>query len=393
MRESIRGVTEDLCVWYAEIMPGLERRNPLDQYELLLCASDLRIDSPAIRRSLTSLLRQAQREEPSDIPILHSIVRLLVFTRFGVGEEARRTFLHYWVNSGEFRSQGLFVAAAFVSLALMNQTFLTPEASESVRKWYLKHKRLKSDMLASWAPFCLQMAGHRTEARTRALESLSRRQRDGSWGQERKRTIACAYALALSGVVSSEELDASIEYIASRFAQGIITELSLRCQLLRLLCVMCSLTDDQLRRLRDRLGKAQTVFVSYSRKDMETADRLVEYLEDRGYMMWIDRSRIGLGDEWPERLAAGVNACETVLMLISESALNSDYCSKEILYAIKKRKPVVAAHLDRTPLPDKIDLMLGNIQRPTAPDYLDFEEFLCAVDQGLQRLQLQQERN
>jgi hypothetical protein len=68
--------------------------------------------------------------------------------------------------------------------------------------------------------------------------------------------------------------------------------------------------------------------------------------------------------------------------------LGSDYCSKEILYALKKRKPILALHLDSTGLPDKIELMLGDIQRLSLPDYGDLPACLAAVDAGLQRIEI-----
>ena len=45
------------------------------------------------------------------------------------------------------------------------------------------------------------------------------------------------------------------------------------------------------------------IFISYSRRDMEFADQLVEALESKGFAVKIDRRDLPYGEEWQAELA------------------------------------------------------------------------------------------
>jgi hypothetical protein len=375
----------DLCTWYGETMARLDKIDKLEKCELLLCARDLEVETPAVRRALAGLLHEGRQSKPGDIPVVHAILFGLVFTRFGVGEELRQSFLEYWFTKGRFRKQGTFIAGALVNLALQNQHFLDPQVLSMAREWYMQQGVFRSDKLASWAPYCLQLAGYPGKAQFMAKEALGRRERDGSWGNDLKRTLGCAYALALSKLASQEDLAKTIDYLISRYWQGIIADIPLRSQTFKLFHILGLLPEGHLHRLFKLLTRFRNVFLSYSRIDLEVAEKVVAHLEEQGFVVWIDRTGIAFGDEWPKKIAAGINASEVILMLITKSSIQSDYCSREIIYALKKRKPLVALHVDQVPLPDEIDLMLGDIQRISMSDYTDFPVLMRDVGEGLNR--------
>jgi hypothetical protein len=379
-------ILNGLFKWYTKQLARLDEIERLEKCELLLCASDLGIDTSAIRRTLIGLLQEEERLKLEENPLLHSVLVLLVFTRFQIGEDHRRKFLEHWFGDEKFMKHGLFIGGTVVSLALQNQQIVNPTVVNYAREWFLTHKNLKSDKLVAWAPFCLQLAGYLNEAKTRAIEALGRREKNGSWGNDPKRSINCAYALVLSKLVSREDLINSIDYIISRYKQGIITELPFKAQMLRLFHVLGLVPLGPLTELRDFLTRSQRIFLSYSRIDMDAADKIVTHLEKHGFNIWIDRD-MTLGEDWPKKLASEINASDGVLMLISNNSLNSDYCLKEIVFALKKKKPVVAIHLDRTILPDKIDFMLGDIQRISMTDYINFDTFIRELENGLKRVQ------
>jgi hypothetical protein len=49
------------------------------------------------------------------------------------------------------------------------------------------------------------------------------------------------------------------------------------------------------------------IFVSYSRRDSAYVDELVTELEDRGFIVWIDRS-VEPGSEWITAIKAAIDA-------------------------------------------------------------------------------------
>lgn len=127
-------------------------------------------------------------------------------------------------------------------------------------------------------------------------------------------------------------------------------------------------TSEVAKQLKKALGEAYfkklgNVFISYSRKDIERANSLKQLIEGMGFNVWLDLLGITAGEEWPTKLAEAINECDVVLMLISEASVASDYCLKEIIYAKKKNKPIVGLRLDDTPLPDKVEFMLGDVQQ------------------------------
>ena len=58
------------------------------------------------------------------------------------------------------------------------------------------------------------------------------------------------------------------------------------------------------------------VFVSYSRKDVQFADQLVQLLEDRGYAVMIDRHDIDAADKWKSRLGNLIFSCDKVVFIL-----------------------------------------------------------------------------
>ena len=63
------------------------------------------------------------------------------------------------------------------------------------------------------------------------------------------------------------------------------------------------------------------VFISYSRKDMECADRLEAALKVRGFEPLIDRTDIYAFEEWWERIEALVTRADTVVFVLSPDAV------------------------------------------------------------------------
>lgn len=134
---------------------------------------------------------------------------------------------------------------------------------------------------------------------------------------------------------------------------------------------------------RAALDKQGTVFISYSRRDIDVAERFCAALEVAGFNVWLDKKGISLGDEWPEKLANAINECDAVLMLVSESSVQSEYTLREVLYAMKRKKPILAYHLGNVTLPDKVELLLGTVQHLEQSSYATFETALAAIAAGL----------
>jgi hypothetical protein len=79
------------------------------------------------------------------------------------------------------------------------------------------------------------------------------------------------------------------------------------------------------------------VFISYTRKDGEIAQRLVQQLKDAGFEAWDDRE-IMPGDNWAEKISQALKESQAMVVLISAAALNSEWVRREIEFALGTKK-------------------------------------------------------
>lgn len=63
------------------------------------------------------------------------------------------------------------------------------------------------------------------------------------------------------------------------------------------------------------------VFLSYSRADIEIAERLAHDLERAGLQVWLDHWELNVGDDLEQRINEGVDAADFLLVLLTESSV------------------------------------------------------------------------
>ncbi|HZY68836.1 MAG TPA: toll/interleukin-1 receptor domain-containing protein [Devosia sp.] len=100
-------------------------------------------------------------------------------------------------------------------------------------------------------------------------------------------------------------------------------------------------------------GERKTnVFISYSRKDAEAADRLHAALLAEGLNPYLDKHDIAAGEDWRARLGGLIDSADTMVFLISPDSIASTVCDWEINHAELKGKrilPVVARDAQNVP--------------------------------------------
>jgi HEAT repeat protein len=90
------------------------------------------------------------------------------------------------------------------------------------------------------------------------------------------------------------------------------------------------------------------IFLSYSSKEIDFALKLATDLKNAGINLWMDRLDIKPGEDWRKSLQAGIDLSSAVLVILSESSLQSQYCQREIARADRLGNPIVPILL--TPL-------------------------------------------
>ena len=83
------------------------------------------------------------------------------------------------------------------------------------------------------------------------------------------------------------------------------------------------------------------VFISYSRKDIQFAQRIHHELEARDREPWVDWQDIPPTAEWLDEVYAGIQEADTFLFIISPDSVVSEICILEIEHAIQHNKRLV----------------------------------------------------
>tara|TARA_Y100000031_G_scaffold112146_1_gene123806 strand:+ start:11260 stop:13344 length:2085 start_codon:yes stop_codon:yes gene_type:complete len=108
-------------------------------------------------------------------------------------------------------------------------------------------------------------------------------------------------------------------------------------------------------------GEESYIFVSYAHEDDQQVYPEIEWLREQGFNIWYDEG-ISPGSTWREELAQAVKNCDLFLLFVTPRSAVSDNCQKEVNFALDEGHPLLAAHLDRTELPDGLRLSLSDRQ-------------------------------
>lgn len=134
------------------------------------------------------------------------------------------------------------------------------------------------------------------------------------------------------------------------------------------------------------------VFVSYRRKDVEFAKKVVEALREAGKEVWIDWEDIPPGSEgFSDDIKRGLEGTDAFICILSPDYMVSTYCvDMELGYAInlnKKIIPIVLHKFDEhfEKLPDKVKGINWIYFTPHAGHQNTFEESLQRVLQALEQ--------
>lgn len=117
------------------------------------------------------------------------------------------------------------------------------------------------------------------------------------------------------------------------------------------------------------------IFISYSRKDDETVQEILQILRKNHIRFWYD---LGLksGEEWAEELGERIDKCEQFMVLMSPNSVESKYVRKEIGMAVdcKTDGSINVLYLEQTTLTSGLKLFLNNVQAIHKEQYSNIEE-------------------
>src|SRR3970040_1572556 len=121
-----------------------------------------------------------------------------------------------------------------------------------------------------------------------------------------------------------------------------------------------------------------SLFISYSRKDIEAARKLTEAFKGQDLDFWIDWEGIPPTVDWWKEIEKGIEEADLFLFLISPDSAKSKVCRQEIECAVKNGKRLIPLLVRET----QAD------QRPAQLSHLNFIYFRenDGFDTALQKL-------
>src|SRR5512139_2118434 len=128
--------------------------------------------------------------------------------------------------------------------------------------------------------------------------------------------------------------------------------------------------------------RVTSLFISYSRRDIEFARRLTERFTDQELDYWIDWEGIPPTVDWWKEIEKGIEGADVFLFLISPSSARSQVCSREVEHAAQNGKrlvPVVVQDVKSAEAPPGLRALNWIFLRETDDFEIGLQQLLTAI--------------
>src|SRR5512144_930675 len=125
-----------------------------------------------------------------------------------------------------------------------------------------------------------------------------------------------------------------------------------------------------------------SLFISYSRKDIETARKLTEALKGQELDFWIDWEGIPPTVDWWQEIQKGIEEADIFLFLISAHSCSSKVCRQEIEHAVRNGKrliPIVVRDAAAAEVPAELGHLNWIFLREADDFRSNFDKLLTAI--------------
>ncbi len=104
------------------------------------------------------------------------------------------------------------------------------------------------------------------------------------------------------------------------------------------------------------------IFISYSSKDIDAAEKICAYLESNGKTCWIAPRNITVGKEYGEEIIKGIESSDVFILVYSRYSNSSQHVLREVERAVSKKIPIITYTLDNTPTSKSMEYFLLSTQ-------------------------------
>ena len=113
---------------------------------------------------------------------------------------------------------------------------------------------------------------------------------------------------------------------------------------------------------KERQVKVRYVFISYSSKDIELADKVKILLNKNGIETWMATCDIPAGSKYAELLIRAIRNCGCLLLLLTHDSQNSVWVAKEVERAINYKKTIIPVQIEDVVLNDEFEMYISENQ-------------------------------
>lgn len=119
------------------------------------------------------------------------------------------------------------------------------------------------------------------------------------------------------------------------------------------------------------------IFISYSSKDNDVAQKIKNNLLKEGVQYWIAPESIPIGSEYTEVIVNAIENSMGVILILSDNSQKSVWVPKELDIALSSEKVIFPIHIDRSNLEPKMRFRLSNSQVEECYDKINTD--FCSV--------------
>jgi TIR domain-containing protein len=120
------------------------------------------------------------------------------------------------------------------------------------------------------------------------------------------------------------------------------------------------------------------IFVSYSHQDSKFADRLVKDLDNLGVSTFYAKLKIKVGDSIVEKINIGLSSHDILLVILSNSSVNSDWVKKELNSSLMRQLSQQSIRV--------FPVLLEHCNIPTLLADIKYADFTSEYQKGLKEL-------
>lgn len=130
------------------------------------------------------------------------------------------------------------------------------------------------------------------------------------------------------------------------------------------------------------MANQNSIFISYSSKDLKFVERITEELEKMGVVYWKAPEMIPAGSSYAREIPQAIQNCGVFLLVLSPTSQESIWVEKEIDSAICNRKTIIPFQVKEVELNDTFRFYLNNVQMISYADdpqkaFVDLKRQLC----------------